>query len=424
MTTEAPDEGDDRLRLLLISHVLPFPGSAGQEQRVKETLLGFSAQFHVTFVTFAPEHARADVARRLGALCDRPVVLDARYARSRLVQLWHRIAAATYSARTGLKTSNYSIGHVELAPSRIAHVVEHGSFDVAFFEYWHAVAAVPGLRRAAIPCVLDMHDVLWQGLQQRLAEREYVPRSIQRWAVERYRRREERAWREFDGLVAINRDEAAYAAAHVRPTAPVFYAPMGADLDHLAYCWSPSRPPRVAYYGALGNAHNERSAMQCYHQIMPHIWSQHPDAELWLVGSKPSDALKALAADPRVTVTGFVPDVRETLSRMSVVLCPWRGTYGFRSRLIEVMAIGVPVVASPDAVAGMEFVDGADVLLAEDSPAFAAHANILLADSEAAAAVSRAARTTVDERFSLDATYGRLAAEMASWVRHRGASAE
>lgn len=406
-------------RLLVLSHVLPFPGSAGQEQRVHYTLLTASERFHVTFATSVESARAGEVRKKLSALCDEVVLLPSRYHYNKVARTWHRAASVLYALATGLKRSNYVIGKLEFSPSRVAKVVAEGKYDCVLFEYWHAEASARLLGEQHVPSVLDMHDVLWQGRAQRLMERKMLPAAWQRWLVERYKRREERAWTAFDAIIAINRDEQEYVR-QVSGATDVFYAPMGTDLARWPYSWTPALPQRVAYYGSLGTSHNERSAQECYREIMPEIWRSQPETELWLVGGKPPRSLRAIAeADRRVVVTGFVPDVQEVLRTMTVVVCPWKGTYGFRSRLVEVMALGVPVVTSPDAVAGMELVEGEGIYIGADSRALATHAVTLLSDAGLACQQSRLARGQVERLFSLDITYRRLICDLDQWLQHR-----
>ena len=409
----------NRPRLLVLSHVLPFPGNAGQEQRVRETLVSARHRFRVTFATAAPASDHPGLRAELAPFCDEVLLLESRYHASPVHRGWHRFRAGAYAAATGLKTSNYVIGKLEFSPDRIDELVSGREFDVALFEYWHAASAAARLSSRGIPCVLDMHDILWQGRAQRLREDSAVPKPIQQWWVHRYRRREERAWSAFDALIAINGDEREYVRPFLRAGVPVFYAPMGTDLQKWSYRWAPAQPPRLAYYGGLGTAHNRRSAIQCYRDIMPLIWSTHPTTQLWLVGSRPSAELQALAADERVVVTGFIKEPQGTLATMTAVLCPWQGTYGFRSRLVEVMALGVPVVASPDAVAGMGLSEGNGLFLADDAGGFAFAASRLISEPDLASEQSRRARQQTEALFSLDNTYDRLMRELEGWLGQR-----
>lgn len=409
----------DRPRLLLVSGVLPFPGEAGQQQRVRNKILGFRERFAVSFLTAVPRAEVGETRERLLELCDEALVLESRYWRTPLSRLVHRLAAALYAAATGLKASNYVAGRLELSPSRVVRAVGGRELDVAVFEYWHAHRGAAALRRLGIPCVLDMHDLLWRSFRRQLAARR-LPAWWRELRVRRYRAREEAAWRSFDALITINTEEHAYVRRALPKRFPLFYAPMGADLETWSFGPRPATPPRVAYYGGLATPHNQSDARRCFEEILPLVWRTRPDVELWLVGSRPPASLTALAEkDPRVRVTGFVDDAAAVLRTMTLVLCPWTGTYGFRSRLVEVMALGVPVVATPDAVSGMDLEPGRGIFLETSAEAMARAALRLLDRPELAREQSRRAREAVEASYSFGATYGRLTLELATWLAAR-----
>lgn len=404
----------------MISHVLPFPGNAGQQQRVLYTLKAARDRFHVTFLAPVAAAEMAVVAQKMSALCDEVLLLPSRHSSRFLLRIWHRIAGAVYALATGLKTSNYIIGRRELAPRRIEPVLARGDFDCVLLEYWHAAAACRVLQENGVRCVLDMHDILWRSYAEQWKRRRILPEAVRRMAIRRYRAREEEVWRGFDGITAISRGEYEYLERCGLPqSTKLFYAPMGVDLARWPYSWTPQHPPRLAFYGGFGNSGNRQAALRCLRSVMPEIWRRSPDTELWLVGSDPSRQLLALGTDSRVRITGFVEDVAPVLASMTAVLCPWSGTFGFRSRLIEVMALGVPVVATPDAVAGMGLQDGRDVLLGDRDEDLARLALRLLGDVGLARVQSRQARESVEQLFAMDNTYGRWMRELSEWLLER-----
>jgi glycosyltransferase involved in cell wall biosynthesis len=410
-------------RLLVLSHVHPFPGSAGQQQRVRYSLEAARAEFHVTFLTCAPEARIAETRKALAPLVDEAVVMPSLYARTSLSRWLHRAGGFLHALTTGEKRTNYDVGSVEFAPERVASAVRVADFDVVLFEYWYAYRTTPVFRSASVPCILDMHNILWKAFERQVTVDGAVPPRFQRAAVDRYRRREEESWRAFDGLVAINREEERYVrAASLAPGACVFYAPMGVDLDRWPLGWRPRRPPRIGFYGGLGSVENEQGALRCHRAVMPRVWERFPDAELWLVGSHPSSRLKALTADPRVKVTGFVKDVGEVLATMACVACPWSGTYGFRSRLVEVMSLGVPTVASREAVWGMELDGTGGVRLADDDDELARLVLEVVSDPESARDLGEAGRACVESLFTVDGTYGRWMREVRRWLDERAGS--
>lgn len=398
---------------LVVSGVLPVPRESGQQQRVANTLQALRRRFHTTFLGIEPDGFGEDRRRELDGLCDEVILSPARYSRTRPVRLMAlRTASVLSSAISGLRRSNFITGAVELSPARLDRVLNGRRFDCALFEYWHAAASLTAVRKTGAFCVLDMHDILWRSWERRLGERPVVPRWWRRWAVNSYRRRELAAWSEFDAVIAINRaerDEVKEVISH----RPILLAPMGVDLNLWQYSWKPSTPPRVAFYGGLGNPDRQRDAMRAYRNVMPAVWRQIPEAEFWLIGSNPPSAFGDLERrDPRVHVTGYVRDVQGILATVTALLCPWSGTFGFRSRLIEAMAIGVPVVASRDAVWGMELETGRGIAVGDDDESLARSAVRLLSDEKYAREQSGGARQQVEDSYSFDETYGKLALEL------------
>ncbi len=407
-----------RERILVISHVLPFPADSGQQQRVLHTLTALRARFHVTVVTCASAASAAVITEKLLKHCDNVVILPQEFDRGVLAGIGGRIKGAVYCAWSCEKRSNYVIGRQQFSPSRLESLARLGHYDCVLYEYWHANQSTKVFRSRGIPVVLDMHNILWKARDEQLAARRWLPSWIRHLLVARYRQREERAWRRFDAVIAINEAERRYTTSRLSANARVFYAPMGLALEKWLCAWQPVQPPRIAYYGFLGSPHNQRSAIECAQKVMPMVWRQFPNAELWLVGSNPSDEMKALAG-PRVKVTGFVENAPAVLRTMSVVLCPWQGTYGFRSRIVEVMSLGVPIIASPDAVYGMDLEAGRGLLLASTPEQMASTALTLLREPECAHQHSVAAREQIHRRFDFGQTYGRLALELEQWVEKR-----
>lgn len=401
-------------RILVISHVLPFPGSAGQRQRVGLTLQALREHFHVTFLTSVPAIEVEATKAALSAWCDEAIVVPTVVPANGLERLRRWIAMAAYCLVTGLRPSNYVLSQVEFTASRLSALTGDRDFDCVLLEYWHATDSMKIFRDHHIPVVLDTHNILWQAYRADLDRKQWIPEWWKRRVVALYQSAEEEAWRQFDGLIGINRQEHLYmrrAAPEVRH----FYTPMGVDVEkRWRYRWQPEGL-RLCCYGGFGSAHNAASAMQCAQKIMPLVWDRFPSAELWIVGSNPPPMLLALQVDRRIQVTGFVDEVQPLLGSMRLMVCPWKGTYGFRSRLVELMAVGVPVVANPDAVDGMEMEHGQGVLLADDDSGLAEHAIRLLSDDAFAAEQSQRARALVATCYGYQSTYGTLSRELREW---------
>jgi glycosyltransferase involved in cell wall biosynthesis len=95
-----------------------------------------------------------------------------------------------------------------------------------------------------------------------------------------------------------------------------------------------------------------------------------PDIQFWAVGANPGPDVKSLADLPGVFVTGRVEDVRPYVAHAAAIVCPLRIARGIQNKVLEGMAMGKPVIASPPAYEGVRAVSGTELLVADGPAAF------------------------------------------------------
>jgi glycosyltransferase involved in cell wall biosynthesis len=320
-----------------------------------------------------------------------------------LKRLFLRVSGLAYSLITGLKYSNFIIGEFEFSAKRISKATSSLHFDLVLFEYWHAWKSTSVFSQRNIPCVLDTHNILWQAYAKHYNK--LVPETIKKRYTSSYKKAEENAWNYFNGVIAINKNEYKYIRENISKKVKVFLIEMGIDLFSWDYIWTARKPISFVYYGAISAQYNKLSALICVREIMPLIWAKFPDSEFWIIGSNPDDEILALQEDKRIHVTGFVLNVQDALKNTNIFLCPWVGTYGFRSRIIEVMAGGIPVISSKEAVYGMELEEGKGLLFAESVLEFANKAIQMIEDDQLLKLHSHEARRQIELNYSFDNTY-------------------
>ena len=101
------------------------------------------------------------------------------------------------------------------------------------------------------------------------------------------------------------------------------------------------------------------------------------------------------------------------------MLCSLKGKYGFRSRLIEAMALGVPLVVTSDAIYGMGLEDEKGISVYDSDEKIADTTVNLLLSPDFASQQSILARKQVEEKFSFEATYGRIVSFLLSCANNR-----
>jgi polysaccharide biosynthesis protein PslH len=282
------------------------------------------------------------------------------------------------------------------AEDRAGQIAKSGRFDVVHVEH------LRGVRMAArvgdLPRVWDAVDCI-SSLFAETAVNAPGPaqRAMARLDLTRTRRFEAWAPRQFDAtLVTSQADADAFqrlSGGGVDNRVTVL--PNGVDTTYFAAATG-TRREAVIFTGKLSYHANAAAALRLVRRIMPLVWAAHPGTPVVLAGKDPPDALKALAADPRVTVTGFVPDMRPTFSQALVAACPLVYGAGIQNKILEAMASGVPVVTTPSAAAALQATAGRECRIGGDDQAFAAEISMLLDDRAQATAVGLAGRAYVE----------------------------
>lgn len=139
---------------------------------------------------------------------------------------------------------------------------------------------------------------------------------------------------------------------------PATIVPNGVDIDY----WQRAAPTlgrdTMVFTGAMNYPPNTDAACYLITAILPLVRQAVPDVKLLIVGHSPPPELVALGNQPGVTVTGFVDDVRPYLEQASVFVAPLRFGAGIQNKLLEALAMELPVVASPLAADGLRTAGG------------------------------------------------------------------
>jgi glycosyltransferase involved in cell wall biosynthesis len=269
---------------------------------------------------------------------------------------------------------------------------EPGGFDVVHTEHIRgaefglalkeAAGALPQ-RPAFVWDSVDCISVLFEQAAQR--SRSGFGKWVTRLELPRTRRYEGRVTRQFDRVLAVSRHDA-QALEQLAGCAPgsgqVRVVPNGVDLDYFRPHFGPRTPRTIVFSGKMSYHANATAALHLIHHIMPRVWAHEPEAHLVIAGSAPTKAVRALGERhaPRVQVTGYVPDLRPHLQSAAAAVAPITYGAGMQNKVVEAMACGTPVVASPRAVSALAVEPGVDVLVAESPDDFAAALVRLLKD--------------------------------------------
>jgi glycosyltransferase involved in cell wall biosynthesis len=346
------------MRVLYLTHHLPWPPHSGGRLREAELLARLSASFDIEVIAVSkasgqdslaiPSAIRAGVdAHVFGAL-----------------SRWNPLSGPLARRHNSTEAREYLLRTMERHSFRVIHVEGH---------FLMSLLPAEARRRS----VLVEHNVESSLFLQRVRlSRKIRERVGLRRQLALTRRDEMKAWREASAVVAVTGSDAQAIQDRV-PDASVHVVPNG--FDHLdargrAAPRAGGSPDHVdlVMVGNYAYQPSEDAALRLMTDVYPRVLEQRPDTTLALVGNNPSTLMRQVAeADPRITITGRVADVGEWLESGRVFVCPLRVGGGIKVKVVEALAKGRVVVTTPVGSQGLEGIPPDALIVRDDDAAIA-----------------------------------------------------
>lgn len=377
------------MNILVVAPFVPWPLNNGGRIRIFSIVQALARRHHVTLVCLAES-----ATQPLGPL---PEVCR------RVVPVVHRPHAAVNVLKFLFGPNPYNVERFR-SPSLLAAIrdLRRDSIDVVDIEHaqmWSCSTACEGL-----PIVLGTHNVESDIVRQLAnACRNPLKRMLYRIETAKMRRFEEHAWRSCDRCLTVSEKEReVVVAAGVTPSR-VLTVPNGVDLARLTFGPRPGRK-RFLFLGGLDYRPNEDALQWLLAEIWPRVRAGAPQAELVLAG-RGTERFGASGLPPGVTCIGDPGDPGEVASCLSAadgLLVPLRIGAGTRIKILEAMAVGVPVVTTTRGGEGIAAVNGTHLLIGDTPGTFADACVRLLADPALSATLAANARRLVEDHYSFE----------------------
>lgn len=195
-------------------------------------------------------------------------------------------------------------------------------------------------------------------------------------------------------------------------TAPVTVISQGVDTAYFTPQEQPRQPATLVFSGKMSYHANVAAVHHLMREVMPLVWQANPQVKLQIVGKDPGPEIREYASrfPGLVEVTGTVPDLRPWLRDATAAVVPIVYGAGVQNKVLEAMASGTPVIASPKSITALNCRDGEDLLVRESPAAFAEGILTLLQNPSFQEKLGQAGRMYVQENHSWQATIRQLEA--------------
>lgn len=390
--------------ILFLVHRAPFPPDRGDRIRSFHLLRALAGQAPVHLVAFADTEADRQAAEALRPLCA-SIHVELR-RRPRVLA-----AAQAFARGCPISVEAFASRSVQAAVDRLLATKPIDAIVAFSSQMAQYVPADRGGRRF----LMDFVDVD----SAKFAAYADDARPPMRWLwareADRLFRWERKVAAQADLSLFVSEAEAALfrERTRIRPSR-VSVIENGVDLERYdpALVFPPlppavrGREPLIVFTGQMDYPPNVEAVVHYATRTLPRVRDAVPDACFAIVGRNPVASVRRLASLPGVRIVGEVPDIRHWIVAADVVAAPLLVARGIQNKVLEAMALGRPVVASPAAFEGIDAVPGREIIVA-GRDADAAEATIaLLEDKPRARALGAAARSRMVARYGWE---GRLA---------------
>ena len=359
------------MNILYLCHRFPYPPKRGGKIRPFNMIRHLQAAGHqVTVCSLVRSAPEAEVGRGIAPYCtafEMALVSEpTQWARMIL-----RLPLATPS----------SMGYfysAELA-RKVQHLLATQRWDLVFV---HCSSVAQYVEHVTdIPKILDFGDMDSQKWLE-YANYKSFPLSLG-YTLEgtKMLRAEKRLARRFDLCTATTRAEWRTLEDYATGAATDWF-PNGVDADFFSPTDGLYEPDTISFIGRMDYYPNQECMARFCKEVWPLLRARRPAMKLLIVGADPSPPMRALGELPGVTVTGSVPDVRPHIRASALMVAPLAIARGTQNKILEAMAMGVPVVTSRAAAGGVD-ADAESHFLVADSAADIALAVLRIVENPA-----------------------------------------
>jgi glycosyltransferase involved in cell wall biosynthesis len=384
------------MKILFVIPYLPSPPRYGAQRRLDGLMRGLAVRHEVSVLSFLTndEHTEHSL-RSTESYCQevstvRNDALRSDPGKKRLMQLRSLISPRSFE---------YDICYDSRFQTELNRLLPRTRYDVVQVEFSHlGIYDYPPRGRQQPLLVLDEHNIEYDIVRRTAdATGSVVRRAYSAVNWRKLRREECDAWRRFDGVVLTSdRDEALLRENSPHTTTAV--VPNAVDLEYFRTNSVEREAGTLMFFGAMNYHPNIQGVSYFVTEVLPKIAKAVPNVKLRIVGQQPPDSIRALAG-PHVEIVGFVDDPRPLLDRSAAMVVPLLIGGGTRFKIVEGMAMSMPIVSTHLGAEGLDIEHERHALLAEDSEGLASQCIRLLKDPALGQRLGTQARQFAEKRY-------------------------
>lgn len=387
------------MKILFLTQRVPYPPNKGDKLRSFNEIKYLSRNYQISLVCLTDYEAELQHRQKLLEYCDSVDIVCHSSVRSRFKSL-----LALFSSRPLTLAHFHSVELQTIVTAKL----QNERFDLIFVYCSSMAQYVESVRD--IPRVIDYVDVDSEKWHQYARYARFPMNIVYRIECRRMRAWEREIAATFRQGFLVSEKEVDDFRRLVSPTTLLTPIPNGVNLEAFQPSTEPYEPYSIVFTGAMDYFANVDAVIWFIEEILPLIRREISQVKFYVVGSNPTDEVKALAdKHPNITVTGFVDRVQPYVQRSAVCVAPMRIARGVQNKILEAMAMGVPVVTTSLGFEGIVADANRDIVISNEPGQFAVQVLNVMRDKEFRAGLSHRGRLVVEQHYRWETNLEKLA---------------
>ena len=333
------------MKILMLTPYLPYPLLSGGQIRTYNLLKHLSKKHQITLFSLIKEKAEEEYLPKLEPYCYKIKL----FQRSKRPFTPRNIIKTGFSSFPFVVTRNL----VSATLGAVKKELETGGYDLIHAETFYMMPNIPP--NTNLPVILVEQTIEYLGYQSYADSLKFWPvKPLLAIDIRKIRKWETNYWKHADRLITMSDDDRNYILNRYPGISKVDVVANGVDIDFFVKTKKMlPKDPTVLIVGTFKWLPNIEAVTYLVQEIWPLVLSKLPQAKLHIVGFSPTAKIQSYNQHKSITVSGNVKDIRDAYAKAHVLLAPVKSGKGTRYKVLEAMATGTPIVATPLAVEGI-----------------------------------------------------------------------
>lgn len=376
------------MKVLFVTYDFPYPANSGGKTRAYNLIRHKSKDIDMYLFSFVREGFDKKAIAKMKAIG----VKDVKFIRRANKKSLKSLVSVLHSRHSIF----YALYYNDLVAKLLLSYVKEKKIDVVHFESYYTAFYLSDLfAMLGVKQIFGTENIEAKVYKEYIAHR--VPSFFQPLYTTQNKKiqaEEEMMFGESDISLAVTEAEKRYIEKFTKK--PVYVIPNGVDLSVFQYNLKEPEEKKILLFVGNFTYHPNVDAVNYFHH---HVLDELPENYIFHVVGKGAEKL-SFANDQRVVAHDYVMDILATYAHADVLVSPMRTGGGTNFKILEAMAVGLPIVAFPNRIEAMQAKAGTHLLTASSASEFAEKVVKITSDEALRRKLTLHARKLVEEKYS------------------------